>query len=211
MLKDESLYCWGTESVFGDRAAARLTPSRIATIAGVAQIRMYQTNNCAILADGSMKCWGHDQSGELGVPSQDGAIAAGAVPQPTLVSLADQIVHVTMSDGNTCVVRRDGGVRCWGQLARSVGRTVDLAVSDSVSAEFMLGPLVALGADGSLSSWMWSSDAPPSLIDRVASETLQVSGDTVTGCALTKDSTVHCWSAFKNDPLTGVTAITARL
>ena len=63
---------------------------------------------CAVLADGSVRCWGDNRYGVLG----DGTAEVRSTP--VTVNGLDDVVQVSVGSMDTCALRRDGTVRCWG-------------------------------------------------------------------------------------------------
>ena len=73
-------------------------------------------HTCAVLADGSVRCWGYGGDGALGcgtpysvgddeTPASAGAVDLGRGRTATAISAGDY---------HTCALLDDGGVRCWG-------------------------------------------------------------------------------------------------
>jgi alpha-tubulin suppressor-like RCC1 family protein len=76
---------------------------------------------CAALADKSLRCWGNDDSGQLGYGDTvaRGADAATTPSKLPAVSLPAGLAVRTMALGNvhSCAIFDDGSLRCWGQNA----------------------------------------------------------------------------------------------
>lgn len=64
---------------------------------------------CAIV-DGAVKCWGFNQTGEVGVGTIDSPIIA-----PTEVALPRPALEVSAGGRHVCARLDDGSVWCWGQ------------------------------------------------------------------------------------------------
>src|SRR5690606_24618541 len=76
-------------------------------------------HTCAILNDSTLKCWGWNAVGQLGLGSLTSAIGA------TANSMGDNLDAVDLGDGrfaisvalgsqHTCALLDDGSVKCWG-------------------------------------------------------------------------------------------------
>lgn len=66
-------------------------------------------HSCALLADGTVMCWGSNRFGQLG----DGT--TGGRPTPDrVIGLAEKVVEVAAGDHFTCARSEGGGVWCWG-------------------------------------------------------------------------------------------------
>ena len=75
--------------------------------AGWRAIATGESHTCASRSDGSVRCWGSNESGQLGVVGAD-AIA------PQLVSGLAGIVQLDATSDHTCAASTSGGVSCWG-------------------------------------------------------------------------------------------------
>jgi alpha-tubulin suppressor-like RCC1 family protein len=62
------------------------------------------------LSDGTIYCWGGEGYGELG----DGPPAVGVQTSMVRVGAAGDYVDVDADYQNTCAIRRDSAVDCWG-------------------------------------------------------------------------------------------------
>lgn len=72
-------------------------------------------HTCALLDDGSVRCWGRGGSGQLGYGDAQDRKDAGAVPA---VRLDDSAVAVAAGGDHTCALLKGGKVRCWGDNGR---------------------------------------------------------------------------------------------
>ncbi|MFO0644242.1 MAG: Ig-like domain-containing protein [Polyangiaceae bacterium] len=68
----------------------------------------FQTT-CAIVADGSLKCWGQNARGQVG---NNGTLDRQV---PTDVGIASGVVSVALGDEHTCALFDTGAVKCWGR------------------------------------------------------------------------------------------------
>jgi len=66
-------------------------------------------HTCAILNDGSVKCWGRNHKGQLA----SGDYTDRSTPTPTDL-LPRPVVKLALGHQHTCVVLDDGTARCWG-------------------------------------------------------------------------------------------------
>ena len=66
-------------------------------------------HTCALSGDGGVKCWGSNQSGQLG----NGTWTDSASPV-AVASLASDIIAVAAGGRHSCALGADGSVRCWG-------------------------------------------------------------------------------------------------
>jgi Regulator of chromosome condensation (RCC1) repeat len=130
LLDDQTVKCWGVNALgqlgqgdTTDRGAApssmgdALTPlplgqGALAITAGVAHA-------CTILVDHTVRCWGSNDAGQLGIGStQNIGDQPGEVAGLAAVDLGPGRQAVAIdAGGHTCVVLDNGGVKCWGNNA----------------------------------------------------------------------------------------------
>jgi alpha-tubulin suppressor-like RCC1 family protein len=80
-------------------------------LAGATDVSGKDTHACAVLADGSVSCWGKNFDGVLGI----GLTAPmGVVLPPQTVPNLAEVSEVRVSYYNTCAMTRGGAVWCWG-------------------------------------------------------------------------------------------------
>jgi alpha-tubulin suppressor-like RCC1 family protein len=115
-MPDSTVRCWGDDGsgqlgdgTFGGYSA---TPAPVTGLTNVAVIDAGTYGTCAILKDGTVRCWGANSEGQLGDNSQTDRAA------PVTVTGLTDAVAVDMFNGHTCAARRDGSVRCWGDNAK---------------------------------------------------------------------------------------------
>ncbi len=73
-----------------------------------AKIVSGQYHNCALISDGTLKCWGRNNVGQLG----DGTFIDKS--KPTTVLGITTAKDVAVMDNTTCVLLSDKSVKCWG-------------------------------------------------------------------------------------------------
>ena len=70
-------------------------------------------HSCAILDDQSVKCWGRNQDGELGVGSTTSSFNT---PQAiNTLGTNRHAISLALGQGFTCALLDDGSIKCWGQ------------------------------------------------------------------------------------------------
>jgi alpha-tubulin suppressor-like RCC1 family protein len=125
-LANRQARCWGS-NVGGQLGIGTITaeplnhPSVVRNPGGsgplqkVASISTGSDHACALLTDGSARCWGYNLAGKLGDGTDD------QHPLPVVVRNAANngplrgIVELDAAAFHTCARRTDGRVRCWGQ------------------------------------------------------------------------------------------------
>lgn len=66
-------------------------------------------HTCAALSDGTARCWGQNEKGQIGEPT-----AGLIVDTPTAVSGLDSVTHVSGGAGFSCARLANGTAKCWG-------------------------------------------------------------------------------------------------
>jgi hypothetical protein len=115
-------------------------------LGGVPQIAAGNRHTCALLSDGTVRCWGRGNDGRLG----DGTTAARLNPVQVLASgtagtdpvVLGGVIQVSAGDFHTCALLSNGTVRCWGNGGQ--GRLGDGTTSRAVN------PVVVLSSGTSL-------------------------------------------------------------
>jgi alpha-tubulin suppressor-like RCC1 family protein len=117
--------CWGYNS-FGDlgdgTTTRRLTPVDVDGLSsGVAEVAAGYHHSCARMSQGRVKCWGRNNSGQLGNGTTSNSTTPVNVsgfsnvtftPTPTAIVVNAQ--KLDAGANHTCVVTTGGGVKCWG-------------------------------------------------------------------------------------------------
>jgi len=75
---------------------------------GFKQVAAGSEHLCAVAHNGSVWCWGNDDTGSLGLP---GTTFAG---KPTQVKAITGAIAVAAGHAHTCAIKKDGSVWCWG-------------------------------------------------------------------------------------------------
>ena len=184
--------CWGdnTEGALGqgdsvDRGVSpgqlgnALKPISLGTNRSAKSISVGVNAACAVLDDGSLKCWGASYFGQLGA-----AYGTGQGDDPS--EMGDHLAAIALGTGrtatavseggyHTCAVLDDGEVKCWGSGASGqLGQDSSLDVASPA-----LLPGVALGLKASTVS----------------------AGSNHTTCALLVDGSGKCWGYWADGAL----------
>ena len=174
------LKCWGRNN-FGQIGTGSSgdvkTPTTISVGSGrtVTSVYLGFHHTCAILDDQSVKCWGRNEDGELGVGS---TTTSFNTPQ-TINSLGTNrhAVSLALGEGFTCALLDDGSIKCWGQ-----------------DNEGQRGDGGGYGSD--------IRSPPSSTITLPAGRTAtQISAGRFHVCALLDDASVVCWGKNANGQL----------
>lgn len=113
--------CWGWNR-YGQLGSAtnlgndssNASPLEVQTLAsGAIAIATGQQFTCAVTTAGVVKCWGINDSGQLGNLANLGTENANGVPLP-VQTLASGAVAVATGDSHACALLGDGTQKCWG-------------------------------------------------------------------------------------------------
>jgi alpha-tubulin suppressor-like RCC1 family protein len=138
LLGDGTVTCWGSNQVLQlalpGTVLSRFVPTPISNVTGVVQIAAVNQQTCALLANGTVTCWG----------------GYGTYSTPTNVAGLSGATQITGGVAHYCAIVANGSVKCWGlnnygQLGNGTTTNVDVALPVSVSA---LTGAVAIAAGG---------------------------------------------------------------
>nr|WP_255216443.1 hypothetical protein [Pseudenhygromyxa sp. WMMC2535] len=125
LLSSGAVLCWGNndEAQLGqgnqdswgdgpDELPSALEPIDLGT-AAVGLATGYE-HSCALLDSGALRCWGNNDTGQLGLGHEE-LIGDDEVPGDVgPVSLGRGVIDVTVGGAHTCVVLDNHRVMCWG-------------------------------------------------------------------------------------------------
>ncbi len=105
--------CWGFNYVGqlgdGTTVTPRLTPVAVTGLTDAMDVVVGDSHACARLADGTVRCWGLNENGQLG----DGSFSNSSTP--VTVSGLSTVVELALGWDHTCARLADGTARCWGR------------------------------------------------------------------------------------------------
>ncbi len=226
---DGSLWCWGdgSDGRLGDGtfddilSPQRCRVARVEVGAGEpwAQVSAGEEHSCAVRQDGTLWCWGHNTTGQIG----DGAVGGAFTRiEPVQVGLSDDWRGVFAGDEHTCGRRADDTLWCWGD---------GNALGDGGGSAFASSPVMVAGPStwtalprGSAGAhtcaiasdqtvWCWGEGDQGQLgngQDLASDEPIQVDlgADAVSvsvalgrSCAVLDDQTLWCWGSNSNQVL----------
>lgn len=191
----------------GAWTAVTVTPA--AGAPAVATIAAGDFHACALLGDGTVRCWGGNHMGQLA----DGTRKANPVPEE--IDGVSGVTAIAVGWAHSCALLGDGTVRCWGdnesgQLGdgTTAQRTGSVAVSGLkgvVSLASGGSHTCALHADGSAHCWGENGDgqlgAGPGINGMTPVPVAGLSGARKIvafsdhTCALLENGEVRCWGA----------------
>ena len=112
LMPDATARCWGrnTRGQLGDGSSLQWssTPVPVSGLATAVAISGGFYHTCALLQDGTVQCWGDNDSGQIG-----NTLAYSSVPM-TVAGISNA-VGVSAGAYHTCALLADGTARCWGR------------------------------------------------------------------------------------------------
>ncbi len=124
LLDDDSVKCWGRGNFgqMGTGEAFDVTSPNNAIDLGTGRtataIAAGNNHTCAILDNSSIKCWGLNNSGQLGIGDTstrgDGSGEMGDNLATVDLGSGRTAKAISVGDGHTCVVFDNAVVKCWG-------------------------------------------------------------------------------------------------
>jgi hypothetical protein len=199
LLSNGNVTCWGnntngilgrgdTVSVVGNSLGQMgddLKVVNLGTGKTAVQIAAGDNHACAILNDGTLKCWGYNGNGQLGVEDNvaRGSTAASMGDNLPVANLGTGRTAVAIAIGSsaTCVILDNGSVKCWGFNVYGQAGTGDLI--NRGYAPGTMGdnlPVVNLGT---------------------GKTAVQISMSTLHVCAVLNDASIKCWGPGSGGPL----------
>jgi alpha-tubulin suppressor-like RCC1 family protein len=212
LLSDGTVKCWGRNDrgELGDGVISlyESTPVVVNRLSNVVAISTGGYHTCALLSDGTVKCWGANDRGQLG----DGTLEDKSTPV-TVKGLSNAIA-IASGDLHTCALLGDGTVKCWGgnyfgQLGdgTNVSKSTPITVNGLTNAVAISAGgyhTCALLSDGTVKCWgrndrgelgdgkVVSYESTPVTVIGL-SNVIEISTGVAHTCALLNDGTVKCW------------------
>jgi alpha-tubulin suppressor-like RCC1 family protein len=162
----------GPQTCFYGNSCSTVPIAVTGLTASVDSIAAGQYGTCALLAGGTVACWGMNSFGQLGDETTTGPELCTGLPcstTPVVVPGVSGATAVATNGGEACAILSSGAVECWGSAANG----------ELGSAAFSNGD-----AGASL------APTPVSGLTQVTAVALGAVGY---GCALLVDGTVQCW------------------
>ncbi|MBX3191138.1 MAG: hypothetical protein KF819_29345 [Labilithrix sp.] len=121
LLTDKRVRCWGDNSVGQVGQAPSGTPATdvynaptpVGSLSNVQMIASTFATACALLADGTVRCWGENLAGQLGNGTVDASTLPHHVPSAVL-GVTGATFLAGSSAGHFCAIVAGGTLKCWG-------------------------------------------------------------------------------------------------
>jgi alpha-tubulin suppressor-like RCC1 family protein len=254
VLSDGSVRCWGygangqlgygnPNNVGDDETPVSAGPVNLGPGRTAMAISAGDYHTCALLDDGTVRCWGYGAEGRLGYGNANnvGVTDTPASVGPVDLGAGHTAKAISAGGAHTCAILDDGSVRCWGfgfdgrlGYGSSANVADTPATTPANAGPVNLGPgrtAVAISSggshtcaildEGSVRCWGYGNwgqlgygsrtnvgDAPTTTPDKVGPVDLgpgrtakAIGAGTVHSCALLDDGTVRCWGFGGNGQL----------
>jgi alpha-tubulin suppressor-like RCC1 family protein len=235
LRSDGTVACWGDNAsgqvgsdgsqgpqICSSFESCATSPVTVPGVAGATAIAVGGLEACAVLADGTAKCWGGDVYGELG----NGMASSSVATAPVVVSHLSGAVAISVGgESFACALLSDGSVACWGGDAlgelgndSTVDSPTPVPVSglhDAIAISAGESHACALLSDGTIACWGDNSTGAlglptsgpstddgggaasvltPELVPGV-SGAIAISAGVEYTCAVLAGGSVACWGA----------------
>ena len=142
--------CWGLQTNGrlgnGQTSGSSPVPSQVSGLSGVKAISSGSEHGCALLVEGTVRCWGRNDFRHLG----DGTITERSAPVRVLASGTEAsspveltgVTAISVGGGHACGLMLDGTVKCWGNNgSRQLGNTGPTAPDNTVTVPGISGAI----------------------------------------------------------------------
>jgi alpha-tubulin suppressor-like RCC1 family protein len=179
-----TVHCWGSDvgGAIGDSGSGDFGDDELVDASRSVRLPTWASAvaagdgvNCALLLDGSVRCWGSNAFGTRGIgnatcTSNADPECSGSAELRPVQELGEQVVHsIQLNQAHACALDNRGDLRCWGRNDQSRAGYPEVLEGSTLSVT--PGP-VALGAGVSVVSFGLG---------------------TRHGCALDTQGAIRCW------------------
>ena len=194
VLTDDTVRCWGANDSgqlgLGD-ANARLshTPNAIGAISvggGVSKIAVGGNISCALLKTGTVRCWGNNSNGALGLGSTTPISTTQTPGTYGPITVGGVVSDIAVGANHGCAVLSSNGtntaVRCWGwNFYGQLGRQHSTSIGDTELPN-ATDPNIPAGYDATGLVPLASGKTPRT-----------VAAGANLSCVIFTDGTMECW------------------
>src|SRR5437868_9067947 len=136
---DGTVRCWGSNSA-GQLGNNAVTTSPIpiqsnaasGALSGVIAIAAGANHTCALISDGTVRCWGDNSSGQLGNSGVTTSMSTLPVTVGNAGAPINGVTALASSGYGACALVSGGTVKCWG--ANDSGQLGSPSFTGSISA-----------------------------------------------------------------------------
>lgn len=225
LLTGGAVQCWGDNAIGqlgdGTTTTPRTTPVAVSGVSNATALALGGDFSCALISDGTVKCWGGNGHGRLG----DGVMPPGSstpITTPVTVVGISTAIAITAGRGHACAVLSGGTVKCWGDNSAAMlgdGTTTSSAtpvtttgLSNAVALTAGAVHTCARLADNTVQCWGDNANGQvgpgstdhsttPATVLSFSANVQAVTTGSLHGCGLFNDSTVGCWGSNESGQL----------
>ena len=204
LLSTGAVKCWGynnygqlglgdTENVGDNEAPAAVGTVNLGAGRTATAIASGYEHSCAILDNGALRCWGRNDSGQLGLGNTTtlGDNESVSSVAPVDLGAGRTAVSVSLGYDTTCVVLDNGATRCWGS-----NHIAQLGLGGEVT--LLPGELPAPPDDENYHAMLGDNEAITSVGPIGLEAATTIATGTYHSCAVLANQTVKCWGAGNN-------------
>ena len=115
VTRDRKVACWGQNDAgqLGTKpdAETHKKPAEVPGVTNVARLVCGESSTCALGADGTVKCWGANGEGELGLGTRS------VDERPAKVASLTEVTQMCLATQHGCALDKSGKLHCWGANA----------------------------------------------------------------------------------------------
>ncbi len=115
LTKGKGVMCWGMNDAGQLGIKPDMEPHKkpvtVPGLGNVARIAAGEASTCALLADGSVKCWGSNGQGELGLGTRS------SDERPARVTALSDVEQICLASAHGCALTKQNKLLCWGSNA----------------------------------------------------------------------------------------------
>lgn len=224
LLTNGAVRCWGNggahlgyghgNAIGDDEAPA--TAGDVDVGGTVKQLALGMTHTCALLTNGTVRCWGSSPQGQLGYGN---TAALGDPSSAGEINLGGAVQQIAAGLEHTCAALTNGAVRCWGHNYRGVlglGHTENVGDNEPPAAVHIAevkqmaagqSHTCALLTSGAVRCWgaggggvlgygnidnIGDNEVPAANVN-VGAAVQQIATGYLSTCALLASGNVRCW------------------
>lgn len=112
LTKKKTVQCWGMNDAgqlgIKPDVEPHKKPVNVPGIAGVVRLVAGEASTCALLGDGSVRCWGSNGEGELGLGTRS------PDERPAHVKALSDVEQLCLASAHGCALTKQSKLLCWG-------------------------------------------------------------------------------------------------
>ena len=219
VLTDGTIKCWGDNSsrqLADGTTTNRTSPVSVLGIpttsgATATSVSSSGMHSCAVLTDGTIKCWGLNNWAQLGITVPNSTYRS----TPVLVPDISNATSVSTGGAHSCALLSDNSMKCWGN--NSEGQVGNDSYNAAAAPLYVPGIATATSIStgekhscamltgGTIKCWGYNpsgqlgtevgiaSRSPIPVVNQETSTVTNISGGSEHACALLTGGAINCW------------------